>query len=181
MTATDNQPTYFRPVNAETGAPLLTVYFTAALFELGDAHQYDLDAKLAELSDDVRDHLHRVGIPIRPTIKQGRVRILQEDEPDENGNNHAPEVFSTVMAFLTDAEPDDPRLEQLYTPFVGERTQVTINFSIPTVESEAAERAAEAQDQERANRYVARASAEREAAAREAADPFGSEISDLFD
>lgn len=178
---TDDSPTYFRPVNAETGEPLLTVYFTAALFELADAYQYDIDAKLADLAADVRDHLHRVGLPIRPTIQQGRVRILQETEPDENGHNRPPEVYATVMAFLTDAEPDDPRLQPLYGGFTGERTGVTISFSIPTVESEEAERGTMKADEERGRNYVARATAERESATKEAADPFSSNMSELFD
>ncbi len=181
MTETDDQPTYFRPVNAETGEPLLTVYFTAALFELGDAHLYDMDTKLADLSADARDHLHAIGLPIRPTIKQGRVRIMQETDPDAEGYNRPAVVRATVMAFLTEAEPDDARLRQLHDGFVGERTKVHVDFSIPTVESEAAEREAIAADEERGRQYFARASAEREAAAKEAGDPFGSDLSELFD
>lgn len=180
MTAVES-PTYFRPTDADTGRPLLTTYFTAPLCTLSDAYKYDLEARMDELAADVRDHLHNVDIPIRPTIKQGRVRILQETEPDENGNNHSPEVYSTLMVFLTDAEPDDPRLQQLYAKFHAERIDADVAFSIPTVESEEALKAEINADEERGKRYVAKASEERAAAVKEAADPFGADRSALFD
>jgi hypothetical protein len=178
---TSESSTYFRPADADTGRPLLTTYFTAALCTLGDAHLYDLEKRSDELAADVRDHLDSLGIPIRPTIKQGRVRVLQETDPDENGYNQPPEVYSTVMVFLTDAEPDDPRLEQLADGFHAERIAADVEFQIPTVESEEALKAAIAADDERGRVYVAKATVERAEAARKEASPFAEDMSELFD
>jgi len=113
-------PTYFRPTNAETGKPTLATYFTATLCTLADAHQYDLEARTNELAADVRDHLDQLGIPIRPTIAHGRVRIVQEVVEGEEFASQ-PEVTATVMAFLTDADPRDRRLAALVGGFRSER------------------------------------------------------------
>lgn len=180
--------TYFRPTNAETGEPLLTTYFTAALFKIGEAHDHDLDTAKADMVADVRDHLHRLGIPIRPVIRDSRLRILQDIEPDENGRYQPAWVHSTVMVFLTDAEPDDPRLDELSGGFIGERTKVRIEFSIPTEESEAELIAEIEAVNERGRRYLAKASAERARHAEEDRkssgskdDPFSADMSGLFD
>lgn len=180
MTITDG-PTYFRPLNADTGQPTLTTYFTAALCPLAEAHHQDLEARTDELAADVRDQLDRLDIPIRPTIKHGRVRILQETDPDENGVNQAPEVYATVMAFLTDAEPDDARLASLLAEgFRSERIGADVVFEIPTVESEAALEESIAADNSRGAAYLARAESARAAAARREDQPLGN-ITELFD
>lgn len=128
--------TYFRPTNAETGAPTLAVYFTAPLCRFSDADRYDIGERIDELVADVRDVLHRGGIPARPTIARGRVRVLQEVSEVEQVAN-PPEIFATVMAFLTDAEPDDPRLAELAGGFRSERLDgALVEFEIPTEESE---------------------------------------------
>lgn len=172
--------TYLRPTNADTGEPLLTVAFTAALCPLGDAHLYDLEARMADFAADVRDHLGALQLPIRPTIKQGRVRVTQESEPDENGYNKPTQVNSTMLAFLTDAEPDDPRLDELARGFHAERIDADVVFTIPTEESEAALVEEIAAENIRGAAYVAKASAEREEEVRMAADPFSRDMSDLF-
>ena len=125
-----------------------------------------------------------MGLPIRPTIKQGRARVMQNTETNEDGYQKPAMFYSTVLAFLTDAEPDDPRLAALSNGFVGERTKVHVEFSIPTEESEAEVRAAIEEANERGRRYVAKASAERaeraEAAKRDE-DPASVDMSDFFD
>lgn len=188
MTAPES-PTYFRPTNTDTGAPTLTVYFTAALFDLLVAHQFDLDKQTDELAADVRDELDRRGIGIRPTITHGRIRIMQDVEPDENGVNQTPMVFSTVSAYLTDAEPDDPRLAALTAGFYGERVDAHISFEIPTTATEAALEEEGRENAEAVRRYNAKADSERAAAAekysKSAANPFDSEVigdmDNLFD
>ncbi len=182
-------PTYIRPTNAETGAPTLAVYFTAALFDLLSAYQYDTNKQTDELAADVRDELDRLGIAIRPTIGHGRLRIVQDIEPDENGQNQIPLVYSTVIAYLTDAEPDDSRLVALQAGFYGQRIEAHISFEIPTTESEAALEEADRASAEAVGQYNAKADAERSAAAakyaKAASNPFDSEVigdmSDLFD
>lgn len=186
MTAPES-PTYFRPTNADTGAPTLLTYFTSVLCQLADAHLYDPDQRIDDLAADVRDYLDKLDIPIRPTIKPGRIRIMQEDEPDENMSYGVPEVYATVMVFFTDAEPDDPRLQPLLAEgFHAGRLNAHVEFEIPTTESEAALEAAIAADDARGAEFVAHATAERsQAAEKEAkatADPFGkSDLEDLFD
>lgn len=188
MTAPESA-TYFRPINADTGAPTLAVYFTAALFDILRAHEYDIAKQTDELAADVRDELDRIGIGIRPMISHGRIRIMQEIEPDENGVNQTPMVFSTVVAYLTDAEPDDPRLSALVKGFYGERVDAHIGFEIPTSASEAALQEEERINAEAARRYTAKADSERAAAAEKhakaGANPFDSEVigdmSNLFD
>lgn len=181
MTST-NGATYFRPVNAETGQPTLTTYFTATLCPLHEAHRYDLEARTDELAADVRDHLDALDVPIRPTIKHGRVRILQESEADEHGTNRVPEVQATVMVFLTDAEPDDPRLSGLLADgFHSGRIDADVTFEIPTEESEAALEATIAGDNARGAEYIARADADRAAATEHAENPFGGDLEALFD
>ncbi|MFA5709921.1 hypothetical protein [Mycolicibacterium sp.] len=181
MTTTDG-PTYFRPTNSDTGELTLTTYFTAALCELNDAHQFDLEARTDELAADVRDHLDKLDIAIRPTIKHGRVRILQESDPGEDGINHPPEVHATVMAFLTDAEPDDPRLALLLAGgFRSGRLDADVVFEIPTVESEAELEASIAADNARGAEYVAKASSAQAAEARHEANPYGDNLAELFD
>jgi hypothetical protein len=157
-------PEYYRPINADTGQPTLATYFTAPLCKLENAYQYNLEDRIADLAGDVRDHLDQLGIAIRPTIAQGRVRIMQEVEEDEEFA-HPPEVYATVMAFFTDAEPDDPRLAALAGGFRSERLDTTVAFQIPTVESEAELERSIAADRARGAAYVARATAEAEAAA----------------
>ena len=181
MTTIDG-PTYFRPPNSETGELTLATYFTAPLCALNDAHEYDLEARTDELAADVRDHLDKLDIPIRPTIKHGRVRILQESDPDEDGINHLPEVHATVMAFLTDTEPDDPRLAPLLASgFHSGRIDAHVVFEIPTVESEAELEAAIAADNARGAEYVAKSSTARAAEARHEANPYGDNLAELFD
>lgn len=181
MTITDDGPTYFRPRNTDTGQPTLTTYFTAPLCSLYEAHEYDLESRTDDLAADVRDHLDKLDIPIRPTIRHGRVRILQETEPDENGVRHIPEVYATVMAFLTNAEPDDARLVPLLANgFHSERIGADVVFEIPTVESEAALVESIAADNARGAAYVARADAARAATAAREDKPLG-EIAELFD
>lgn len=188
MTAPES-PTYFRPINADTGAPTLSVYFTAALFDLLRAHAYDLGKQTDELAADVRDELDRRGIGIRPTIAHHRIRIMQDIEPDENGVNQTPMVFSTVVVYLTDAEPDDPRLAALAEGFYGERVDAHISFEIPTAASEAALEEEERVNADAARRYSVKADSERAAAAEKyakvGANPFDSEalgdMSELFD
>lgn len=188
MTAPES-PTYFWPVNADTGAPTLTVYFTAPLFDLLAAHQFDIDKQTDELAADVRDELDRRGIGIRPTITHGRLRVLQETEPDENGVNQAPMVFSTVAAYLTDAQPDDPRLTALSSGFFGERVDAHISFEIPTTASEAALEEEGRNNAEAVRSYSVKADSERAAAAekyaKSGANPFDSEVlgdmNELFD
>ncbi|SIJ34528.1 hypothetical protein [Mycobacteroides abscessus] len=179
MTALDST-TYLRPINADTGAPTLAVYFTAALFDILRAHEYDLAKQTDELAADVRDELDRLGIGIRPTITHGRIRIMQEVEPDESGVNQTPMVFSTVIAYLTDAEPDDPRLSALAEGFFGERVDAHVEFEIPTTASEAALQEEERTNAEAARRYTAKADSERAAAAEKyakaGANPFDSEV-----
>ena len=178
-------PTYFRPVNADTGELTLAVYFTEPLFDLLSAYENDPNKQTDELAADVRDELDRRGIPIRPTIAHGRLRILQETEPDEFGFKRKPMVHSTVIAYLTDAEPDDPRLAELAAGFRGERLGATVSFEIPTTDSEAAAAERARAEAEAASQYRARADTERAAAAekdaRTAADPFADDMSDLFD
>lgn len=130
-------PTYFRPTNRDTGQPTLAVYFTAPLYPLAHAHLYDLEERTGELVADVRDHLHRAGLPIRPTITRGRVRLARE-VVDDSGEALAAEVFATVIVLLTDAEPDDPRLASLAGGFTSTRLDgAPVRFEIPTTESEA--------------------------------------------
>lgn len=163
MTALDST-TYLRPINADTGAPTLAVYFTAALFDILRAHEYDLAKQTDELAADVRDELDRLGIGIRPTITHGRIRIMQEIEPDESGVNQTPMVFSTVIAYLTDAEPDDPRLSALAEDFSENGSMPTSSSKSPTA-SEAALQEEERTNAEAARRYTAKADSERAAAA----------------
>lgn len=182
-------PTYYRPINADTGELTLTGYFRGVLCALGNAHEYDSEERIQELADDVRDHLDALGIPIRPTIMPGRVQLLrtlisEEGEPEEFGT---PEVHASVMVFFTDAEPDDPRL----TPLMGDgfhatRLDTSVYLEIPTVESEAELHAALSADIAAGKEFEAKASVERSAAAvqaaKSAADPFGKdELDDLFD
>lgn len=134
-----------------------------------------------DLAADVRDHLDRLDIPIRPTIKHGRVQILQETDPDENGAVRAPEVYATVMAFLTDAEPDDQRLVPLLAEgFRGDRIPADVIFEIPTVESEEALAASVAADNARGAEYVARSGTERTPDAKPDDQPYA-EIAELFE
>lgn len=179
-------PTYFRPINADTGAPTLAVFFTAALFDLLSAYEHDITKRTDELAADVRDELDRRGVGIRPTINHGRIRIMQDTDPDENGFKRKPLVHSTVIAYVTDAEPDDPRLADLAQGFFGDRVEAWVNFQIPTTASEAAVAEQERVEADSAREYSAKADAARSAAAerqaRLAADPFGSDdLSDLFD
>lgn len=179
-------PTYFRPVNADTGELTLAVYFTAALFELLHAYEYDPNKQTDELAADVRDELDRRGIAIRPTISHGRLRIMQETDPDEHGFKRKPMVFATVIAYLTDAEPDDPRLAELLDGFHGERVGSHIRFEIPTTDSEASAAERERAEAEAVRQYRAKADSERAAAAekdaRTADNPFADDdMSDLFD
>lgn len=189
MTAPEG-PTYFRPINADTGEPTLAVYFTAILFDLLSAYEHDIDKQTDELAADVRDELDRRGIPIRPTINRGSLRVLQETEPDENGINQPPMVHSTVVAYLTDAEPSDPRLTELLADgFYAERVDAHVTFTIPTEESEADAIAEDRRSAAAAQEYNAKADSERAAAAereaKAAADPFGKDVigdmGDLFD
>jgi len=154
-------PEYYRPINADTGQPTLASYFTASLCKLENAHQFNLEDRIADLAGDVRDHLDQLGIPIRPTIAQGprAVRIIQEVEEGEEFSK-PPEVYGTVMAFFTDAEPDDPRLASLYTGFHSDRLDAKIVFQIPTVESEAALDRKIAADRARGAAYIARSRSE---------------------
>lgn len=179
---TTSTPTYFRPVNADTGQPTLAVYFTARLCRLVDAYKYDLEERSKELSGDVRSHLEQLGIPIRPTITQGRVRIVQEVNEEEEFSN-PPEVISTVIAFLTDAEPDDPRLAILDQGFRSEALGAHVEFSVPTTESEAELEASIAAAKVRGAAYVAREKAKETAPAAAASSPGGvsdAVIDDLF-
>lgn len=169
---------------------MLAVYFTAALFDLLDAYANDISKQTDELAADVRDELDRLGIAMAPSIKHGRLRIAQETEPDEDGMNRSPKVHSTVIAYLTDAEPDDPRLDALRAGFYGERSESRIEFEIPTTESEAALAEQERAEAEAVNQYSAKADAERAAAARQDAAPdyssafadsVSEDMSDLFD
>ena len=153
--ATMTTPTYFRPVNADTGQLTLATYFTAPLCRLVDAHRFDLEDRIKELAGDVRDHLDQLGVPIRPTIAQGRVRIVQEVNEGEEFAN-PPEVTATVMAFLTDAEPGDPRLAALESGFHSEALNADVTFSIPTTESEAELERSIAADKARGAAYIAR-------------------------
>lgn len=173
--------TYFRPINAETGQPTLATYFTATLCTLSDAHQYDLEARTNELAADVRDHLDQLGIAIRPTIAHGRVRIVQEVVEGEEYASQ-PEVTATVMAFLTDTEPGDPRLDALASGFRSERLDgAQVEFQVPTTESEAELERAIAAERSRGAAYVAKASAAAEPAPAAAADPVeDSVLDDLF-
>lgn len=185
MSTTQGQ-TYFRPINADTGEPTLAVFFTAPLYDLMHAYEYDPDKQTDALAADVRDELDRRGIPIRPTINYGRLRIMQETEPDEHGYNRSPQVYSTVIAYLTDSEPDDPRLAELAGGFHGERIGEQISFEIPTTESEAARAEQERAEAEASRQYRAKADAERATAAekdaRRASDPFADDdLSDIFD
>jgi hypothetical protein len=157
-------PEYYRPINADTGQPTLATYFTAPLCKLENAYQYNLEDRISDLAGDVRDHLDQLGLAIRPTIAQGRVRIMQEVEEAEEFAS-PPEVYATVMAFFTDAEPDDPRLAALAGGFRSERLNTMIAFQIPTVESEAELERSIAADKARGAAYVARATAEAESAA----------------
>ncbi|ART70492.1 MULTISPECIES: hypothetical protein [Mycobacteriaceae] len=179
---TTGEPTYFRPPNADTGEPTLAVYFSAELFPLMRAYEYDVAAKTDQLAADVRDHLDRLGIAIRPTIRHGRLRAMQDIEPDENGVNRDPMVVSTVVAYLTDAEPDDPRLVPLLeNSFHGQRIDAQIEFEIPTTASEAALAEQEKADAERAAEYRVKADAARAEAADREARPFDQDMSELFD
>lgn len=179
--------TYFRPINADTGEPTLAVFFTAPLYDLMHAYEHDPDKQTDELAADVRDELDHRGIPIRPTINYGRLRIMQETEPDERGYNRSPQVYSTVIAYLTDAEPDDPRLDALASGFRGERIGEHISVEIPTTESEAARAEQERAEAEASRQYRAKADARRAAAAEKdarpaASDPFADDdMSDIFD
>ena len=178
--------TYFRPINADTGELTLAVYFTAPLFDLLRAYEFDPTKQTDELAADVRDELDRRGISIRPTINHGRIDIRQETDPDENGFKRKPLVYATVIAYLTDAEPDDPRLAELAGGFQGERVGSHVSFEIPTSESEAAAAAKSRADAEAARQYRAKADSERAAAAehdaRLSASPFADDdMSDLFD
>ena len=174
-------PTYFRPINAETGKPTLATYFTATLCTLADAHQYDLEARTNELAADVRDHLDQLGIPIRPTIAHGRVRIVQEVVEGEEFASQ-PEVTATVMAFLTDADPGDRRLAALAGGFRSERLDgAPIEFEIPTAESEAELERAIATERARGAAYVAKAAAEAPAPTTTYAAPVADDVlDDLF-
>ena len=169
-------PTYFRPINADTGQPTLATYFTAPLFKLFDAHMYDPEARIEELINDVRDHLDQLGIPIRPTIAHGRSRILQEVNEDEEFSN-PPEFYSTVMAFLTDAEPDDPRLAALEPGFHSKALNTHVEFSIPTTDSEAELERSIAADRARGEAYIAK---EKESASVAAAAPASAGVSDAI-
>lgn len=182
MTTPDEAPTYFRPLNLDTGQPTLTTYFTAPLCELVDAHKYDLEERSAQLADDVRDHLDRIGVPIRPTIMQGRVRIMVDTEPDANGQLYGPQVFSTMMAFLTDAEPDDPRLSALVSDgFHAERIDADVVFTIPTEASEAAIEEDIAETNKRGQEYIAKDIAAKAEARRQSGPTAFDDDDDLFD
>lgn len=177
-----NTLTYFRPINADTGKPTLATYFTAPLCQLADAYQHDLEARTNELAADVRDHLDQLGIAIRPTIIHGRVRIVQEVDDEEETAN-APEVISTVMAFLTDAEPDDPALAVLADGFRSERLGgVQVVFEIPTTASERELERAIAADRARGAAYIAKAAVEDTTTAAAAAPAVvsGEVLDDLF-
>ena len=167
-------PQYYRPINADTGQPTLAVYFTAPLYKLVDAHRFELDDRVADLASDVRDHLDQLGLPIRPTIARGRIRIMQLVEEGEEFAS-PPEVYSTVMAFFTDAEPDDSRLAALADGFHSERLGTTVVFEIPTTESEAELERSIAADKARGNTLVARAMAESKSDAPTADPAAGSE------
>ena len=151
-------PTYIRPTNAETGQPTLAVHFTAELCKLADAHQYDLEARTQDLATDVRDHLHQVGLAIRPTLLPGRARIVQEVNEGEEVASE-PVFLSTVIAFLTDAEPGDARLDALASGFYSGRVDTHVEFEIPTIESEAELEQAIAADRARGAAFVATSSA----------------------
>lgn len=173
-------PTYFRPINAETGQPTLATYFTATLCTLADAHQYDLEARTNELAADVRDRLDQLGIPIRPTIAHGRVRIVQEVNEGEEVSSQ-PEVTATVMAFLTDAEPDDQRLSALAGGFRSARLGgAQVDFEIPTAESEAELERVIAAERARGAAYVAKAAAEDPAVSSAPAPVADDVLDDLF-
>ena len=120
-------PTYIRPTHAETGQPTLAVHFTAELCKLADAHQYDLEARTQDLATDVRDHLHQVGLAIRPTLLPGRARIVQEVNEGEEVASE-PVFLSTVIAFLTDAEPGDARLDTLASGFYSGRVDNHVEY-----------------------------------------------------
>lgn len=173
-------PTYFRPINADTGQPTLATSFTAPLCTLADAHRYDLEARTNELAADVRDRLDQLGIPIRPTIAHGRVRIVQEVVEGEEVANQ-PTVTATVMAFLTDAEPGDPRLDALAGGFRSERLDGGhVDFEIPTAESEMELERAIAAERTRAAAYVAKASAETASSSGAPAPVADDVLDDLF-
>jgi len=173
-------PEYYRPINADTGQPTLATYFTAPLCKLESAYQYNLEDRISDLAGDVRDHLDQLGLAIRPTIAQGRVRIMQEVEEAEEFAS-PPEVYATVMAFFTDAEPDDPRLAALAGGFRSERLDTMVAFQIPTVESEAELERSIAADKARGAAYVARATAEAESAApAQAAEVSDDVLDELF-
>ncbi|KXO92923.1 Uncharacterised protein (plasmid) [Tsukamurella tyrosinosolvens] len=177
--------TYFRSPNPETGSEALTVFFTAPLCDLTEAAQYDLDKLTEDLISDARDQMAAAGLASRPNIAYGRIRILQDIEPDENGVNHIPQVYATVIAYLTDAEPGDSRLDSLLdAPFRGDRTGADIEFTIPTVESEAEIEEEIRQDASRGQKQIAEADAERAQAAEDKArlekDPFADDDFDNF-
>lgn len=147
--------TYLRPTNADTGKPTLAVYFTTTLCTLAAAHQYDLKARTDDLVADVRDHLDQLGIAIRPTIAHGRSRIVQEVSEGEEVAS-PPVIQATVMAFLTDAEPGDPRLAGLAGGFRSRRLDgAQVDFTIPTAESEAELEQTLAAERERGKAFVA--------------------------
>lgn len=181
MTTETASQTYFRPINAETGQPTLAVHFTAPLCLLAEAHQYDLDDRIAALAADVRDHLDQLGLPIRPSIVTGRVRIVQEVVEGEEVASQ-PEVTATVLAFLTDAEPDDPRLEALAGGFRSERLDgAHVSFEVPTAASEAELELTIATERARGAAYVAKASAAAPAPTAAAADAVTDDVlGDLF-
>jgi hypothetical protein len=167
-------PQYYWAINADTGQPTLAAYFTAPLCTLEDARLYDVPTKISDLVDDVRDHLDQLGIPIRPTILQKRVRILQTVEEGEKFAQQ-PLVYATVMAFFTDAAPEDPRLVPLASGFHSSRLDAAVEFELPTVESEAELERSIAEAKTRDAAYIAKSKAESTAASDRATTAAGSQ------
>lgn len=130
--------TYIRRVDPNTGKAGLAVHFTAPLYSLYEADSHDPRKRLSDLADDVRDRLHTAALPSQDDLFTVRARLAREID-EVTGITYTPEIFATVAAYLTDAEPGDPRLEQLLKDgFISARLDdVPVRIVVPTEESEA--------------------------------------------